>query len=118
MPSTHMAMYSSRHCACEVSCRVRAGEVARPLSSLVETIAASPQGAACGSWSSVDRWVPRLHPWFSLVSPLLGWSSALRAERVFPRLRGGPGRDANCNRECRHLLQFRAFLLVANLKKG
>lgn len=35
---------------------------------------------------SVDRWVPpRLHPWCSLVSPpLLGWSSALRAERVFP----------------------------------
>src|SRR5262245_35292230 len=23
---------------------------------------------------SVDRWVPRLHPWFSLVPPLLGWS--------------------------------------------
>src|SRR5687767_11406847 len=40
----------------EVSCRVRAGEVARPA-----RMSASPQGAAVAApGPSVDRWVPRL----------------------------------------------------------
>ena len=65
----------------EVSCRVRAGEVARPaIVFRVETSSASPQGAARGSrvrfrWTS---WVPRLHPRCLSVSPPNGWSSARR----------------------------------------
>src|SRR6476659_367353 len=67
----------------EVSCRVRAGEVARPADCFrVETSPASPQGAASGSgvrfrWTS---WVPRLHPRCSSVSPPNGWSSARKGE--------------------------------------
>jgi len=63
----------------EVSCRVRAGEVARPaIVSRVDTSSASPQGAASGSrvrfrWTG---WVPRLHPRCLLVFPPNGWSSA------------------------------------------
>ena len=49
-------------------------------------------------------------PWMEL--------SAKSGEGLSPGGGGGPGRDANGNRECRHLLRFRAFLLVANLKKG
>jgi hypothetical protein len=51
--------------AYEVSCRVRAGEVAQSNDCFrVETSSASPQGAASGSkvrfrWTG---WVPRLHP--------------------------------------------------------
>src|SRR3954454_18848015 len=77
MRSTHGGVLSVR--AHEVSCRVRAGEVARPaIVFRVETSPASPQGAASGSrvrfrWTS---WVPRLHPRCLLVSPPNGWSSA------------------------------------------
>src|SRR5277367_4494506 len=67
MTSAHTAVIPLV-CAYEVSCRVRAEEVARPSSSPTGNASASPQGAANGSRSiSADHWVPRLHPRVGVV---------------------------------------------------
>src|SRR4029077_17805154 len=49
-------------CAHEVSCRVRAGEVARPSSPERRRLHPKEPQAVPGPICSVDRWVPRLHP--------------------------------------------------------
>src|SRR5271168_2831554 len=52
----------------EVSCRVRAGEVARPSSSKRRRLHPKEPQAVPGPICSVDRWVPRLHPSCSSLS--------------------------------------------------
>jgi hypothetical protein len=105
----------------EVSCRVRAGEVARPaIVSRVETSSASPQGAARGSRSDFGGPVgsPASIHGCLLVSPPNGWSSARKGEEA-RRWEGsaGLGHDRNVWRRSRHLWRNQRFLLRANLHR-
>src|SRR5215217_4076057 len=57
-----MGALNPLYSAHEVSCRVRAGEVARPASSKRRRLHPKESQAIPGPLCSVDRWVPRLHP--------------------------------------------------------
>ena len=92
----------------EVSCRVRAGEVARPADCFrVETSPASPQGAARGSrvrfrWTG---WVPRLHPRVFVGVPAQWMEFGAKGRRRPAAGKGsaGLGHDGNVWRRSRHL---------------
>ncbi len=106
----------------EVSCRVRAGEVARPaIVSRVETSPASPQGAASGSrvrfrWTG---WVPRLHPrvFVGVPAQWMEFGAKGRGGPAAGKGSAGLGHDGNVWRGSRHLLVKLAFRLRANLNK-
>ena len=106
----------------EVSCRVRAGEVARPADCFrVETSPASPQGAARGSrvrfrWTG---WVPRLHPRVFVGVPAQWMEFGAKGRRRPAAGKGsaGLGHDGNVWRRSRHLLRNQRFLRGANLQR-
>src|SRR4051812_46281071 len=81
-----------------------------------ETVSASPQGAASGSWSFFrwTGWVPRLHPHFFGESLPNGWSSALSGRKGQPIRVDWLAEEPNGSARCSHLLTVAAFRLAAN----
>src|SRR5258705_9782848 len=106
-------------CAREVSCRVRAGEVARPVPSKQHRLHPKEPHAAPGPDDSVDRWVPRLHPSCSSLAVRQRMELGAVEARWANRLRvDGLGLNRNGPGGWRHLLTNSALRLQANLKNA